>query len=489
MAFSGGVFSRIYSWISDANSNIPITASRMDAEMDGMATGLSTCILKDGTQVITADLPMAGFKHTNVGAATARNQYATVAGSQDNSYIWAGTAGGTANAITISTSPVTTTLVTGRSLKFISSAANTGAVTIAENGLTAKAITKNGATALIAGDIPSGALVVITYDGTQYQLESAIAIPSVVSVPQGRLSLTTAAPVMASDVAGATTIYWVPYKGQTVPLYNGTNFTITDTGGQLSNITSNAATGKAGPAAVTTNSNYDLFIWNDSGTIRLTRGPLWTSDTARGTGAGTTELITVQGVYLNANAITNGPALQRGTYIGSVRSNGTSTIDVKFGATPTSGGSSAICGIWNNYNRINATFSSYESDNSWVYTTFNYRPYNGAAANLNNRVAFITGQTEDTAIADFYGMGSQSSGTSTFAIGLALDSTTVPSGSPQTFIPGTSATVASAHYRAQPSAGYHFFQALEAGNTNGSFYGDNNSPTLYQSSLQVSWVY
>jgi len=38
------------------------------------------------------------------------------------------------------------------------------------SGLAAKVITKNGTTALVAGDIPSGAMVQATYDGTRFIL-------------------------------------------------------------------------------------------------------------------------------------------------------------------------------------------------------------------------------------------------------------------------------------------------------------------------------
>jgi len=59
MAFSGGTFSRLYDWTTDRDNGVKILASRMDEEFDGMATGLSTCILKDGTQTCTAAIPFA----------------------------------------------------------------------------------------------------------------------------------------------------------------------------------------------------------------------------------------------------------------------------------------------------------------------------------------------------------------------------------------------------------------------------------------------
>ena len=71
MAFNGsGVFNRLYNWVTDRNDGVPITASRMDGELDGMATGLSTCLTKDGQTTPTANIPLGGFKITNLGDAT-----------------------------------------------------------------------------------------------------------------------------------------------------------------------------------------------------------------------------------------------------------------------------------------------------------------------------------------------------------------------------------------------------------------------------------
>lgn len=70
--FNGsGTYLRDYDWTTDAADEIPIQADRMDTEMDGFATALSLCILKDGQQTITANIPWAGFKITNLGDATA----------------------------------------------------------------------------------------------------------------------------------------------------------------------------------------------------------------------------------------------------------------------------------------------------------------------------------------------------------------------------------------------------------------------------------
>jgi hypothetical protein len=60
MAFNGsGTFSRIHDWTTDEGNAVNITASRMDAEDDGFATGLSTTICKDGQTTTTARIPFA----------------------------------------------------------------------------------------------------------------------------------------------------------------------------------------------------------------------------------------------------------------------------------------------------------------------------------------------------------------------------------------------------------------------------------------------
>jgi hypothetical protein len=70
-------------------------------------------------------------------------------------------------------SPTLTAYAAGQLFYFIASGANTGAVTLNIDGLGAKAITRDGSTALAAGDINSGEIVVVIYDGTRFQMINA----------------------------------------------------------------------------------------------------------------------------------------------------------------------------------------------------------------------------------------------------------------------------------------------------------------------------
>lgn len=170
MAYDGsGKFNRVDNWAADAQAGTKITASLMDAEHDGFATGLSTCITKDGQTTITANLPMGGYRHTGVGNAAARTDYAAAGQIQDGALTYAGTSSGT-NTITCSLSPAITAYATGMVIRFKAGGANTGAATVNVNSVGAKDIKKDVSTALASGDIASGQMVTLAYDGTNFQL-------------------------------------------------------------------------------------------------------------------------------------------------------------------------------------------------------------------------------------------------------------------------------------------------------------------------------
>jgi hypothetical protein len=72
MAFNGsGVFARIHNWITDRNAGTKIRADRMDAEMDGMATGLSNTICRDGQSTVSSHIPFNNKKITGLADAAA----------------------------------------------------------------------------------------------------------------------------------------------------------------------------------------------------------------------------------------------------------------------------------------------------------------------------------------------------------------------------------------------------------------------------------
>lgn len=172
MAFNGaGVFSRLYFWAQDAANNINILSSRMDQEMDGFATALSNVICKDGQTSPIANLPLNGFRFLNVANAQNRNEYASVAQIQDGSLLWAGAAGGTANALTVSLSPPISAYAIGMRISAIVGLTNTGPATLSPNGLPAKNIWLGGAP-LAGGEMRAGQALDFVYDGTRFQIDT-----------------------------------------------------------------------------------------------------------------------------------------------------------------------------------------------------------------------------------------------------------------------------------------------------------------------------
>lgn len=307
---------------------------------------------------------------------------------------------------------------------------------------------------------------------------------------QGRLTLLTATPVMSSAQLAKTTIYYTPYVGNQIAIYNGTSF-VTTAFTELTNATANSSVGNAGPAAVVANSNYDLFVWLNASTVTLTRGPAWTSDTSRGIGAGTTELQRLNGIWTNKNAITNGPAANRGTYVGTVRSDGASKINFTVGGVGALG-TAAILGVWNTYNRLLVQGFVGDNTDSWNYTTATWR----AANNSNSmRVSYVSGLQEDFVQAEYIASSFNNSTIAQAQVGIGFDVTNAPSGR----FPGAAAPNNSgfsflfvnpmASYAAQ-ALGFHFMQALEWSQASGTtiWYGDNNGATM-QSGMTFQATY
>lgn len=85
------------------------------------------------------------------------------------------TTAGTANAQTATFVPAVA-LTAGTTVEVIASISNTGPMTFAPNGLTAKAVTKLGAVALQGGEFEINALILLGYDGTQWQMLSQSAV-------------------------------------------------------------------------------------------------------------------------------------------------------------------------------------------------------------------------------------------------------------------------------------------------------------------------
>jgi hypothetical protein len=248
---------------------------------------------------------------------------------------------------------------------------------------------------------------------------------SVISLPQNRLSLTSGVSVTTSDVAGATSVFLIAGQSATS---NGTTLT-SDTSAQLT-LALDSNSGHTGYHQ--SGKNFDVFRINDSGTIRIGTGPAWTSDTARGSGAGTTELTTLgnTGIFVNANSIlirfgsVSGntvtiPASQA-LYLGSFRT----TAD---GQTEDS---QARRFLYNNFNVAQRTLLRNESAVSWTVAKAaspGASGYSQANANTANKVEVLAGLTGGAISLNAAGQWTSSASGFEYLVGIGLNSTTVSS--------------------------------------------------------------
>jgi hypothetical protein len=281
-------------------------------------------------------------------------------------------------------------------------------------------------------DYTNRVLYVCTTTGTSstavWTAINASSATASVPPPQGRLTLTSNAPVLSSGVSAGTAVYYTPFIGNQAPIYNGSTMVPTEFAELTLTLSSSHAA----------NSIYDIFVFNNSGVVTLATGPAWSSATAgsgsRGTGAGTTELTRVKGLWVNAVSMTarNGSTTYTvganlGTYLGSIfmdGSNGQVTCHTAFGQ-------SRKWGVWNAYNRVPTTLLAGDSTASWNYTTNTIRASNNTSANSLTTLIGLPEEAVDLSFVQSV-IGGSTSLTSqiiaNFEIGIGVNSSSTFSG-------------------------------------------------------------
>jgi hypothetical protein len=239
-------------------------------------------------------------------------------------------------------------------------------------------------------DYANNILYVCTTTGTSstavWTAVNATTAAAVVPIPQGYLTLSSGTAIITGDVTAATAVYYTPYTGLLVPIYNGTSFVPISIVSELqltlssSHVASNI---------------YDFYIFSLNGVATLGTGPTWSAGTAgsitagscaRGTGTGGSALTLLQGLWTNAVSMTmrygNGTttttvAANQGTYVGSMfmdGSNGQVSCYRSWAA-------SAKWGIWNAYNRNALYLKGGDAASSWTEGSTGPRPINNNSAN------------------------------------------------------------------------------------------------------------
>jgi microcystin-dependent protein len=166
-------------WQEADAAGVDIITTDHDTHDQDMADGISSCLKNDGGNSATANIPMGGFRFTNLGQAISRTDSIRAGDVQNNRMSYC-TVSGTANAITLTNTVPILTYAAGQEFRFQANLSNTGAVTVAVDGLAAKAV-KVAGTALSAGQIVAGAWVIVAFDGTDFEMAVGTT-PAAVSV-------------------------------------------------------------------------------------------------------------------------------------------------------------------------------------------------------------------------------------------------------------------------------------------------------------------
>lgn len=260
------------------------------------------------------------------------------------------------------------------------------------------------------------------------------------STCNGRLTLESGVPISSTDQSAATSVYFTPYYGNQIALYNGASWDI---------ITFSETTLAVGTK--TSGKNYDVFAYNDSGTLALEFSSAWTSDTARNDA-----LALQDGIYVKSSDHTR-------RYLGTVRTTSTTTVE----------DSASKRFVFNENARAPRLLKSpTETTDSWTYTTATWRQ---ARATATNQVEYVDGHGDAFVQATAVGLAYNSGGGYGAAAGVGIDSTSANSAQLWGGAAGSNAPVhVDAHYRGTPGLGYHYVAWLEYSVASGTctWYGD-----------------
>lgn len=278
----------------------------------------------------------------------------------------------------------------------------------------------------------------------------------------GRLTTETGVAVSTADRTAQSTIYFTPYGGNQIALYDGADWQLVGFS-ELSLALSGLTSGK----------NYDVYVDYNGGTPQLVLSAAWTNDTTRADA-----LTTQDGVYVKSGATDH-------RYVGTIRTTGTTTTEDSGGGSTTQVGGKRF--VWNYYNRVDRWMRVIDTTDSWAYTTDTVRQANGASG---NQVEYVTGDAAAPVRASIVANVSQASGSGTACkVGVGVDSTSAFSGVVGELFCNSASTLLislSGAYAGTPGLGYHVVSWNEKGGDGTvAFRGDNGGDSS-QSGLTVT---
>ena len=399
------------------------------------ATALQSTLAVTGATTLSSTLASGAL--TVTGAATVSTTLGVTGATTLSSTVATGALTVTGNETVSGTLAIAgaTTLTGGLNTPLVVAQGGTGLATLTANNV----LLGNGSStpSFVA---PSTTGNVLTSNGTTWA--STAVAQQALGTAEGRLTLTTGTPVTTADVTAATTMYYSPYIGNKIALYDGSAtwavYSFTELSLALGTLTASLP--------------YDVFAYNNAGTVTL-EFLAWTNATTRATA-----LTQQNGVYVKTGATTR-------RYLGTFYTTATTTTE----------DSARQRLVWNMYNRVTRQVKVFDATSNWTYATATWRQARATATNQINLLAGIAneavslcvqvGWTSDTGL----NQGAVSFGEDSTST-VATNATYVSSRNPSTnsLVPtlGFCTTI--------PAAGYHYYAWLEHGGGQtavGAFFG------------------
>ena len=249
---------------------------------------------------------------------------------------------------------------------------------------------------------------------------------------QGRLTLESGVPISSSAQANKTTLYFTPYKGNLLYIYDGVSAWVAFHFSELSlNI-----------SAFTASKPYDIFVYDNGGTPTL-EGLVWTNATTRATA-----LALQDGVYVKSGVTSR-------RYLGTIYMDAASkcqdTVLLRY--------------LWNYYNRVMKPLYI-ENESSHTYATGTWRSWNNDAA---LRIQLILGLIEDPIWLSIQGQSKVTAGNVVYVA--AMYDATNNYLDPSLAVGHSTDQVvrAASPYLHYAGIGFHYYQAVELGGPGGNF--------------------
>ncbi len=261
----------------------------------------------------------------------------------------------------------------------------------------------------------------------------------------GRLAAATTSPIAGFDITESDYVYFSPYLSNNVSLY------VQDYGWRIYKFTELSLD----ITTIADGKNFDVFLYNDNGTLKLTYIE-WSTDLIRAT-----LLAWQDGVLVKINDPTY-------RYLGTCRTSAAGKVaDTRLKRF-----------IWNYYNQSPRSFRVYDNTNSWTYNVRAWRMWNNSSA---NRAQFVVGIRNAYCHLTFSASGTIATASNWYGVGIGLDSESDPhSDSAWVGNNGTNANALSSSLSEFPAEGFHYLQLLEYGgnSVNATFYGYQTSGAL-----------